>query len=116
MPDDVIPSRGGFSTRAIRAATTPPRVDQLPNAVPIYQSATFSAADSGELGDILLDGGRGYAYSRIDNPTATAMASVIAELEGAESGYAFGSGMAAVSGALLSLLRTGDHVVATRAV
>jgi cystathionine beta-lyase/cystathionine gamma-synthase len=116
MPDPVIPSRPGFSTRAIRAATTPPRVDQLPNAVPIYQSATFSAADSGELGDILLDAGRGYAYSRIDNPTATAMASVIAELEGAETGYAFGSGMAAVSGALLSLLRSGDHVVATRAV
>ncbi len=34
---------GGFGTRAIKAATTPPRVDQVANSVPIYQSVTFVA-------------------------------------------------------------------------
>src|SRR5215210_7449187 len=103
----------GFSTRAIRLATTPPDVRQMPNAVPIYQSATFSAADAAELGDILTDAGRGYAYSRIENPTAAAMASTIAALEGAETGFGFGSGMAAIHAAIVSLVSAGDHIVST---
>ncbi len=106
----------GFSTRAIRLATTPPEVHQTANAVPIYQSATFSAADAAELGDILTDADRGYAYSRIENPTAAAMAAAVAGLEGAEAGFAFGSGMAAIHATLLSILSAGDHVVATSAV
>jgi O-acetylhomoserine/O-acetylserine sulfhydrylase-like pyridoxal-dependent enzyme len=36
----------GFTTRAIRAATRAPRVDQRPTSVPIYQTATFSSADA----------------------------------------------------------------------
>ena len=106
----------GFSTRAILAATRAPDVRQKPTAVPIYQSVTFAADDAAELGDVLTDVEPGYAYSRIDNPTASAMAAAIADVEGAEAGYAFGSGMAAIHGALVSLLRHGDHVVATRAV
>ena len=106
----------GFATRAIRAASTPPPVDQLPTSVPIYQSATFTATDALELGDVLLGTTRGYAYARIDNPTAAALAAAVAELEGAEAGFAFGSGMAAIHAALVSLVASGDHIVATRAV
>ena len=106
----------GFSTRAILAATRAPDVRQKPTAVPIYQSVTFAADDAAELGDVLTDVEPGYAYSRIDNPTASAMAAAIADVEGAEAGYAFGSGMAAIHAALVSLLRHGDHVVATRAL
>ena len=79
----------GFGTRALAAATRPPDVDQLPDAVPIYQAVTFSASDSEELGDILADRKPGYAYSRIDNPTSVAMADALAELHGAASGFAF---------------------------
>jgi cystathionine beta-lyase/cystathionine gamma-synthase len=106
----------GFGTRAIRAATRQPAVDQVPDAVPMYQSVTFGAADSAELGDILSDRQRGYAYARLDNPTAVAMAQAIAEMEGAEAGYAFASGMAAIHAALGALLAAGDHIVATRAI
>ena len=106
----------GFGTRAIRAATRSPKVEQVPDAVPIYQAVTFSAADAAELGDILADRKRGYAYSRVDNPTAVAMAAAVAEIEGAGAGYAFATGMAAVHAALLSVLSAGDHLVATRAV
>jgi cystathionine gamma-synthase/O-acetylhomoserine (thiol)-lyase len=87
----------------------------VPTAVPIYQSATFAAADADELGDVLTDRIPGYAYSRIDNPTSAALASAIAELEGAEAGFAFASGMAAIHAALLSLARGGDRIIATRA-
>jgi methionine-gamma-lyase len=116
MSEEVPRPAPGFGTRAIRAASTPPRVDQIPNAVPIYQSATFASADAGELGDILADRQPGYAYSRIENPTAAAMASAFAELEGAEAGFSFASGMAAIHAVLVSLLHAGDRVVCTRAV
>ena len=106
----------GFGTRAIRAASTPPDVRQTANSVPIYQAATFAAEDSAELGDILADRKPGYAYARIDNPTASAMASAVAELEGAEAGYSFASGMAAIHGTLFALVRAGDRIVSTRAV
>jgi cystathionine beta-lyase/cystathionine gamma-synthase len=106
----------GFGTRAIRVASTPPDVRQMANSVPIYQAATFAAEDSAELGDILADRKPGFAYARIDNPTAAAMATAIAELEGAEAAYSFASGMAAIHGALFALTRAGDRIVSTRAV
>ncbi len=106
----------GFGTRAIHAASTPAPVDQIPQSIPIYQSATFSASDSAELGDILSDRERGFAYARIDNPTAHAMATVVAGLEGAEAGFAMGSGMAAIHGAVVSLVSAGDRIVSTNAV
>ena len=106
----------GFSTRAIRAATTPPAVSQRPDSVPIYQAVTFSSADSDELADIVTDTRPGYAYARIDNPTGTALADAIAELEGAEAAYVVATGMAAIHAALLSVVSAGDRIVCTRNV
>jgi cystathionine beta-lyase/cystathionine gamma-synthase len=108
--------KGGFGTRAIHSATSAPAVNQAPDSVPIYQAVTFSAADSEELGDILGDRKPGYAYSRIDNPTAVAMADSLAELHGAESGFAFATGMAAAHAMFMATLRAGDHVVASSAL
>ncbi|MCU0483767.1 MAG: aminotransferase class I/II-fold pyridoxal phosphate-dependent enzyme [Chloroflexi bacterium] len=106
----------GFSTRAIRATSRPPRVDQRPTSVPIYQAVTFSAETTDELADVTSRRLPGYSYGRIANPTADALGSAVAELEGAEAGYAVASGMAAIHLALLALLRAGDRVVCTRAV
>ena len=106
----------GFGTRAIAAATRPPSVSQEPNAVPIYQAVTFSADGAEQLGDILSDRQPGYAYARIDNPTAAALAGTMAEIEGAEAAYCFASGMAAIHAALAANLAAGDHVVAARAL
>ena len=106
----------GFSTRAIRASARAPRVDQHPTSVPIYQTATFAATDADELDAVLLGSQPGYAYSRVDNPTTTALADAIAELEGAEAGHVFGSGMAAIHASLVSLARAGDRIVSTNAV
>ena len=106
----------GFSTRAIRAATRAPRVDQRPTSVPIYQTATFSAEDADELGDVLTDRVPGYAYSRLDNPTVAALGGAVAELESGEAGFALASGMAAIHATLLSLVAAGDRIVATQAI
>jgi methionine-gamma-lyase len=106
----------GFSTRAIRAATRPPHVDQQPNSVPIYQSVTFSSVDVDELAAILTEERPGYAYARIANPTGATLAAAIAELHGAEAGFVFATGMAAIHATLLSVLMAGDRIVCTRAV
>jgi methionine-gamma-lyase len=114
MPHEHAPR--GFGTRAIKAATRAPKVEQGPSAVPIYQAATFHADDVDDYAQLIGFERPGYTYSRIENPTATAMASAFAELHGGEAGFAFGSGMAAIHGTLLSLLKAGDRVVSTHAV
>jgi len=106
----------GFGTRAIKAATRSPRVEQVPSAVPIFQAATFNAQDVDDYADLIGFRKPGYTYSRIENPTADALADAFAELHGAEAGFAFGSGMAAIHATILSLLQAGDRIVCTRAV
>jgi cystathionine beta-lyase/cystathionine gamma-synthase len=110
---DVTPS--GFATRAIRAAHRLPVVNQPPTSVPIYQTVTFTSADAEELGAVVTRMIPGYAYGRLDNPTVVAFAAAVAELEGAEAGFGFASGMGAIHAALGTLLSAGDRVVATQA-
>jgi methionine-gamma-lyase len=102
----------GFSTRAIRAASRAPRVDQRPSSVPIYQTATFASADAEELAAVAADPRAGYAYSRLANPTTSALGAAYAELAGGEAGLALASGMGAIYAALASQLRAGDRIVA----
>jgi methionine-gamma-lyase len=102
----------GFSTRAIAAASRAPRLRQIPTTVPIYQTATFAAGDTDELALAAGDPRAGYAYSRIANPTTTALGDAYAELAGGEAGLALASGMGAIHAALVSVLRAGDRVLA----
>ncbi len=110
------PSARGFSTRAIRAASRIPRPGQTPTSVPIYQTATFASADADELGRVAGDPRAGFAYSRIANPTTSALGAAYAELAGGEAGVALASGMGAIYAALASRLRAGDRIVAPVAV
>lgn len=104
----------GFTTRAIRAASRAPRVDQRPTSVPIYQAVTFSAADADELDAVTTGAVDGYVYARLGNPTVDALADAVAELHGAEAGFAAATGMAAIHLAVGSLVGAGDRIVATR--
>jgi cystathionine beta-lyase len=70
--------------------------------VPIYQTSTYKQEELGKT--------RGYEYSRTGNPTRHALEKLIADLEEGIEGFAFASGMAAIS-AVLSLFRTGDHIL-----
>jgi cystathionine beta-lyase/cystathionine gamma-synthase len=96
----------GFSTRAIHDGQEPdPRTGSV--AVPIYQTSTYVQKGLGEPVE--------YEYARVQNPTRFALEASLASLEGGVSGHAFASGMAAIS-CLVTLLKSGDHVVATRNV
>ncbi|MBQ4464908.1 MAG: PLP-dependent transferase [Oscillospiraceae bacterium] len=70
--------------------------------VPIYQTSTYQQDGLGKM--------RGYEYSRTGNPTREALEALIAELEEGYAGFAFASGMAAIT-AVLSLLHSGDRVL-----
>ncbi|MEB7781066.1 MULTISPECIES: aminotransferase class I/II-fold pyridoxal phosphate-dependent enzyme [Mammaliicoccus] len=84
---------GGKTTDAYTGAVT----------TPIYQTSTYEQDAIGELR-------QGYEYSRTANPTRTALETLIADLEHGTNGYAFGSGMAAIS-AVIMLLDKGDHIL-----
>lgn len=83
---------------------------------PIYQTTTFvfeSAADVVKYNEGTIDG---YLYSRYENPTVVAVEQKLAALDGAEQSLLFSSGMAAISTAMLALLKTGDEVVCSAAI
>jgi cystathionine beta-lyase/cystathionine gamma-synthase len=93
----------GFSTDAIHAGQVP---DPTTGAVtvPIYQTSTYVQEELGKH--------KGFEYARTQNPTRIALEQNIATLERGARGFAFGSGMAAIT-AITQLLRSGDHVVAS---
>ena len=91
----------GFETRAIHVGQDPEAVTGSV-IVPIFQTSTYAQPSPGDH--------TGYEYSRTGNPTRTALQEALANLEGAEYGYAFASGLAAEDTVLRSL-RSGDHVV-----
>lgn len=83
-------------------------------APPLFQTSTF-VFDSAEQGGRRFAGEEsGYIYTRSGNPTTKLLEDTIADLEGAEAGLAFASGMAAISATLIGLLKSGDHVLASR--
>jgi cystathionine gamma-lyase/homocysteine desulfhydrase len=73
-------------------------------SVPIYQVSTYKQEEVGKH--------KGYEYSRTGNPTRAALEALIRDIEGGHAGFAFASGMAAIT-AVMMLLNTGDHVVLT---
>lgn len=70
--------------------------------VPIYQTSTYEQLELGKH--------KGWEYSRTGNPTRAALEALIAELEGGKAGFAFASGMAAIT-AVLSLFESGDKII-----
>lgn len=85
-------------------------------STPIYQSSTF-VFDSAEQGAARFAGEEpGYIYSRLGNPTVRELELKVAALEKMEDAAATATGMAAVSGAVLSFLQAGDHVIVSRAI
>ena len=71
---------------------------------PIYQTSTYVQDALGQH--------KGYEYARTQNPTRAALEGNLAAIEGGKAGFAFASGMAA-TGAVMTLLKSGDHVVVT---
>lgn len=99
-------------TVAVHAGADPKR-DEGSLSVPVYQSAVFTFPDA-ETGAAINKGEQlGYSYGRKGNPTQTALENALSELEGYEAALALSSGMAAISAAFMTLLKPGDHLIAS---
>lgn len=80
---------------------------------PIYESTTFKFTDASQIPPAMA-GERGYVYSRRENPTVVRLEKKLAALEHGEEAAAFSSGMAAISTAILTFLKKGDHILGIR--
>jgi cystathionine gamma-synthase len=82
---------------------------------PVYLTATYKFDKSDDLIDVVQNHD-GYIYSRWDNPSVVEVEKELAKLEGYEKGIGFSSGMAAITTALLSFIKSGSRIVATREI
>ena len=101
-------------TKAIRTQT--PKSPNREHSVPLYltSSFTFESAEQGEA--LFNESEAGNIYSRFSNPNVTEFVEKVCMLENAEDGIATGTGMAAVFASMAGLLKSGDHIVACRAL
>lgn len=102
-------------TRAVHAGTRRSQYGEVSEAIYMTQGFVYDSAEAAEQRFVKIEGDE-FIYARYGNPTVAMFEERIASLEGAEAGFACASGMAAVNGALTSMLRAGDHVVSSRAL
>jgi methionine-gamma-lyase len=81
-------------------------------SVPVYPASVFAFTDADEASAVHNHQKDGYYYGRLGNPTQAALEKTVAELENGEDALAFASGMAAISAAVLTIVKSGDHIVA----
>jgi methionine-gamma-lyase len=101
----------GTHTELIHRGERTPTGGSTPLTTPIYATSTYvfeSAQDVERYQDGSLPA---YLYSRYENPTVVAAEQKVAAADGAEASLLFSSGMAAISTALITLLKSGDEVV-----
>ncbi|WP_294621764.1 O-succinylhomoserine sulfhydrylase [uncultured Roseovarius sp.] len=102
-------------TSAVHGGTKRSQWGEVSEAIFLTQGFVYDSAEAAAA-RFESAGPDEYIYARYGNPTVAMFEERIAGLEGAEDGFATASGMAAVSGALMSMLKAGDHVVAARAL
>lgn len=102
-------------TRAVHGGTRRSQYGEMSEAIFLTQGFVYDSAEAAEA-RFVEAGDDEFIYARYGNPTVRMFEERIAQLEGAEDGFATASGMAAVSGALTAMLKAGDHVVSARAL
>ena len=102
-------------TRLVHGGTRRSQYNEVSEAIFLTQGFVYDSAEAAAA-RFIKAGDDEFIYARYGNPTVAMFEERIASLEGAEDAFATASGMAAVSGALTSMLRAGDHVVSARAL
>jgi O-succinylhomoserine sulfhydrylase len=103
-----------FETEAIR--TQLERTNFLEHSSPLYLTSSFVFEDAEDMRASFSEEKDRNIYSRFSNPNTSEFVEKICHMEGAESGYAFATGMAAVFSTFAALLNSGDHIVSARSV
>jgi O-succinylhomoserine sulfhydrylase len=103
-----------FSTKAIRTGYT--QTQQKEHSEAIFPTSSFTFDSAEEAARTFAKEQNGNVYARFTNPTVDAFSSRLATLENAEFGIATSSGMAAIFATIMSLLKSGDHLVASKSM
>lgn len=103
-----------FETDAVR--TQSERTPFREHSVPLYLTSSFVFEDAEQARALFADEMQGNIYTRFSNPNNTELIEKLCLLEGTEDGIATASGMAAMYISMASLLKSGDHVLASRSV
>ncbi|WP_457610530.1 trans-sulfuration enzyme family protein, partial [Lutibacter sp.] len=103
-----------FETDAIR--TQLERSQFQEHSTPLYLTSSFVFEDAEEMRASFTEEKERNIYSRFSNPNTTEFVEKVVQMEGAEDGYAFATGMAAVFSTFAALLNSGDHIVSARSV
>lgn len=85
-------------------------------AVPIYQSTSYVFEDSDQAANLFALTEAGYIYTRLNNPTNDVLEQRLAALEGGVAAVATASGTAAIATTFMTLLKSGDHIVASNSL
>jgi len=103
-----------FETKAIRLQTERSQFQE--HSTPLYLTSSFIFEDAEEMRASFAEEKERNLYSRFSNPNTAEFVNKIVALEGAESGYAFATGMSAIFSTFAALLNAGDHVVSCRSI
>ena len=103
-----------FETLAIRTQTE--RTQFLEHSTPMYLTSSYVFEDAEDMRAGFAEEKDRNIYSRFTNPNTSEFVEKIAKMEGAETGYAFATGMAAVFSTFAALLNSGDHILSSRSV
>lgn len=103
-----------FETRAIRNQME--RSPFLEHSSPLYLTSSFVFEDAEDMRASFAEEKQRNIYSRYSNPNTSEFIDKVCQMEGAQSGFAFASGMAAVYSTLMALLESGDHMVSCKSV
>ena len=103
-----------FETEAIRNQTERSQFSE--HSVPLYLTSSFVFDDAEDMRASFAEEKEKNLYSRFSNPNTTEFVNKIVAMEGAETGYAFATGMAAIFSTFGALLSAGDHIVSCRSV
>ncbi len=101
-----------LATKALHAGHDP-KLTGGTRAVPIYQTSSYVFNDTDHAAKLFSLGELGFIYTRLNNPTNQILQDRLAAVEGGVGAVVFASGTAAISTGLLTLLRAGDHIVAS---
>ncbi|HLF52941.1 trans-sulfuration enzyme family protein [Flavobacterium sp.] len=104
----------GFETQAIR--TQLERSQYQEHSVPLYLTSSFVFEDAEDMRASFSEEKEKNIYSRFSNPNTNEFVDKICQMEGAQAGYAFATGMAAVYSTFAALLNSGDHIVSASSV
>lgn len=103
-----------FETKAIRNQAE--RTQFLEHSVPLYLTSSYVFEDAEDMRASFAEEKERNIYSRYSNPNTSEFVNKVCQMEGAEAGFAFASGMAAVFSTFAALLDSGDHILSSRSV